>query len=114
MSSTPIRLARPIYTYSGEVREIALAEPRGRDFLRFGEPVVYGQNPDGTVFAAENEEVIRKYIDAALPENVDPAHIEQLCLEDAMKIKAAILDFFRAARDRQSAQSSTSSSSTPA
>ncbi|MEP9355989.1 hypothetical protein ABLE93_20640 [Xanthobacter sp. KR7-65] len=113
MYSTTIHLVKPLLTHGGPVSVLVLSEPTGRDYLRLGEPVVWGRNPDGTVFTAENEEVIRGYIDASLPDSVDSFVIDQACLEDAMNIKAAVLDFFRAAQGRRSAQSSTTSSSTP-
>lgn len=112
--TTAIALSRPLATHAGEIRALKLSEPTGEMYLRLGEPIVYGRSPDGSVFAIENEEIIRRYIEACMPPEVDAVMIGQLSLEDAMAVKEEVLDFFRAARARHSAKSSTSSSLTPA
>lgn len=114
MGSVTIKLSKPLITHEGDLHSLEITEPRGLDYLRLGEPVTYGQNPDGAVFIVENEDVIQRYVEVCVPITVNSIILDQIGLEDAMKIKAAVLDFFRAARDRQSETSSTSSSSTSA
>ncbi len=96
-----IVLEKSLVGHGTPVSRITLREPTGRDYLAYGEPVNHARNPDGTFFAVENEDIIRKYIFACLPDTVNEAMADQLCLADAMALKNAILDFFQAARLRK-------------
>lgn len=117
-----VPLSRPIDGHGGPVREVILREPTARDFFRLGEPFAqaYGKDGgDGTlVYQAENNDVVQAYLEALIIVP-DVIVIGGLSLADAMRVKAALLGFFRDAREAQSEMpatpsSLTSESSTPA
>lgn len=106
-----INLGEPVVTHTGPIKELVFREPRARDFFELGEPFAYARNPDGTVYSAENADVINKYIERLLEKPNDPLVLAQVSLVDAMRIKETVLGFFTAARLQLSGITLTSSSS---
>lgn len=109
--SITITLRRCIVTHSGQVDRLTVREPRGEELFRYGEPFSVAKGENGVLMSAENDETIKKYIDACVVD-VDPIHLGQLCLADAIALKEAVLGFFTAARLSNSSKSVTPSSST--
>lgn len=94
--SIAIDLAEPLKGHGAPVKTITVAEPKGKDFYRLGDPYVVARNPDGTLFHVENDELVRAYIEACV--DCDPLLLDQLTLGDAMAVKDAVLGFFTDAR----------------
>ena len=94
------------------VERVILREPKAREFFSLGEPTVMARSPDGTVFATERPDVVADYIAACVIEPSSKAVLDNLSLADAMRVKAAMLDFFGNARELASPIGATSSSST--
>lgn len=116
MAETTIDLDQPIQAHDGLVKQITLREPRYRDVMQFGEPVARGYSTDGTiVYTAENIDIIRAYAARLIknPEDkgepkVDEQLLGQLGIFDTLRIKDAVLDFFRDARSKIQKSASTS------
>jgi hypothetical protein len=96
-----IALTSPITGHGGAITRLTVREPKAADFFDLGEPQVIARNPDGTVYAVENDAAVREYVSRCVVD-CDPLLLRQLCLADAMAVKAAVLDFFLAARQAQS------------
>lgn len=111
MKHVTIELSEPIIGHSDPIRRVVLQEPRARDYFALGEPSVYARNPDGTVYAVENAEVIDRYIERCIVEPKESILLDQMSLGDAMRVKDAVLGFFSDARKKTLPSSSMSSSS---
>jgi hypothetical protein len=98
--TTEIVLTSPITGHGGAISRLVIREPKAADFFALGEPQVIARNPDGTVYAVENDAAIRDYVSRCV--DCDPLLLSQLSLADAMAVKAAVLDFFLAARQARS------------
>jgi len=99
-----IALAEPVEWFERKLTALTFAEPRGRH-LMFGEPRTWITNADGAVYAVENTEVIRRYIDDLLKDETGAAIsggaialFGLLSLPDALRVKDALFDFFTEAR----------------
>jgi hypothetical protein len=108
-----VKLATPITLFGKPIREVRLREPKGGEYARLGEPRTLVFSPTGGYWV-EDPAAIAKYIDACLvvSEEVRPALMPALALDDAMEVKAQVLGFFTEAAARIAARKSTSSSST--
>lgn len=116
-----IKLREPLVGHGGQVTELIVKEPKGRDFLELGEPHSYARaGKDGLVVHTENDAAVQGYFERCVgtakgPKDLplaDPILIlDQLCLADAIAVKEAILSFFMDARLAFSAAPSNSSSS---
>lgn len=98
-----VELVEPLLGHGEPIRRLVLKEPTGRDYISLGEPMVVARNPDGTAYAVENTAVIEQYVERCITEPKDPLLvIPQLGLSDAMRLKEAVLGFFRDARQAAS------------
>ena len=93
---TTIDLEEPITGHEGPITQIVLREPRYREITAIGKVSNYG-HANGTVFEVENDEAIRKYIEACLVSPKSASLLEQLCMADTFRVREAVLDFFRQA-----------------
>lgn len=105
-----VPLSAPIGAHGELVKEVVLREPRASDFFSLGDPFVWAQNADGSMFPVENSEAIRAYLDRCVV-SPDPLLMGQIGLADAMAVKAAMLDFFVQARTTSTTPATSSSSS---
>ena len=101
MKKTTIDLIEPFSGPSGMVPRVVVREPKTAEFIEMGEPFVVARNPDGTVYAVENDKTIKAYIEVCIVEPDPLLALAQMSLSDAIRVKAALLDFFRAAREAQ-------------
>lgn len=98
MANVTITLADAIEGHDGPIKTITLREPKYADVMALGEPTAYARSEGGMVYHAENEGVVKSYIERLLVEPNDPSLLLQVSLADALKLKGAVHDFFRAAR----------------
>jgi hypothetical protein len=97
--------------HGGPVRKVVLREPRAKDLFEFGEPISYAQKSDGTMFSAENIEVVKLYVERLMVEP-DVLIFDQVNFADAFAVKDAVLRFFSEARLARSKGGLGSSSTT--
>lgn len=108
MNKVEITLTRPIKGHDGQVKTLSVTEPSGWQYAELGEPSIVARNPDGTVYMVENDNAIRSYLEKCVT-GADPLLWQaQVCLADAMQLKAALLGFFTDARQAKSPTTSTS------
>lgn len=110
--TTTLKLIQPIRDHAGPVTELVFREPKYADLIRLGEPSSYARGEGGIIFVAENDSVVRGYLEALLVKPVDPALLDQLSLADGLAAKDIVHGFFGTAREAVSASRLTSSSST--
>lgn len=101
----------PIEAHDKLVRQVVLREPGGADYFALGDPFVLASNPDGTLFEAVNDKVLKGYIDR-LAQEPNATLLGTMDLVDAIRLRQVLLDFFYAARAAISPAPPTSSSST--
>jgi hypothetical protein len=106
IAMTEIELSKPITGHEGPVTKVVLKEPTAADYFALGEPQIVARNPDGTVFVVENDAAVKQYIERCCV-SPSPLLLAQLSLRDAVKVKAAVLDFFMVARSVDTASSSS-------
>lgn len=94
-----IALSEPVTGHGGQVTKVVLRHPRAGDFFALGEPIAYAKKGDGTLFAVENIEVLKAYVDRLLVEP-DGLIFEQVSLKDAVAVKEAVLGFFGSSRPK--------------
>ena len=92
-----VPLSEPIDAHGKQITEAVVREPTYADLMQFGEPSVVARNPDGTIYAVENDAAIRQYLDRCVVEP-DPSLLRAVPLRDAIAIKAALIGFFTDAR----------------
>jgi hypothetical protein len=92
-----IELVEPITGHEGQIRHVVLREPNAADCWELGEPFVVARNPDGAVYAVENDVTIKRYIERCVV-SPNTLLLGRLGLADALAVKAALLDFFTKAR----------------
>ena len=109
---TTVPLVKPIVTHEGNVTEIILREPKGRDFLELGEPWVWTKGPGGESVSTPVPDIINAYVERCV-EKPDPVFLAQLGLSDGMRVRQALLDFFPAAVRAAFPDPATSSSGKP-
>lgn len=102
MPNVTITLTDPIEGHEGQVKAITLREPKYGDVMALGEPNAFARSEGGMVYTAENESVIRGYIERLMVEPKDPALLLQLTLADTLKLKEAVHGFFQVARKANS------------
>jgi len=123
MAAKKIELVEPIPDWFGKrLVALSLAEPRGRHLL-YGNPRTWITNADGAVYAVENIDVIKRFLDALIRDehgaNIDggASIVQELSLADTMQLKDALFDFFteaeRAILAKKSTPSSLTSKSSP-
>jgi hypothetical protein len=109
--STTIDLIDPIVWPDKPLNQLILKEPTGGLYSDLGEPRILVRNIDGAGYYVEQVELIRKYLDACLDIDGGASVLRMLSLADAMRIKAALFDFFTDADVAISSRNKTSSSS---
>jgi hypothetical protein len=99
-----VTLDRPVEGH-GKVmlREVTLRAPGFNEFMTIGEPVAQGWSTDGSVaYAAEDIDKVRRYAEVLIEAPFDGLLLAGLGLSDTLRVKDAVLDFFREARPRPS------------
>lgn len=91
-----IDLLDPLTGHKGPVKTITIREPKGKEFLAFGDPYIVARQPDGTLYPVEDGGAIARYIEACV--DLDPLLLDQLGLADAIRVKETVLGFFTDAR----------------
>lgn len=109
---TIVPLTKPIVTHEGDVTEITLREPKGRDFLELGEPWVFTRGPNGESLSNPVPDIVNAYVERCV-EKPGSVYLAQLGLADAMRVRRAVLDFFPAAAQAAFPDPATSSSGKP-
>lgn len=104
MSNVTVKLATPIEAHEGQLTSVTLREPKYSDMMALGEPASYARSDSGLIYTADNDDVIRAYIERLLVEPKDPALLMQLTLADTLQLRDAIFGFFQAARKAISPQ----------
>lgn len=97
--SIKIDLADPLVGHSGPQSVVTLREPTAGDYFDLGEPAVVARNADGTLYTVENDAAIRAYIQRCIVD-ADPLVLEGSSLRNGLLVKAAVLNFFSAARSK--------------
>jgi hypothetical protein len=92
--TTTIVLDESVTWFGKAVREITVREPNAGEFLKLGEPIIWGRTRAGVVFNTEREEVIEAYLNHCLSVENGSAIFSLLSLSDGQKIKGALLAFF--------------------
>lgn len=101
MGEITIDLTEPLDLGGGAAaRRVRLREPKAREYLKIGEPILYQRLPDGAVAQIDNDAAIAAYVQALVIEPDIPALIGNLSLADSIRVKDALLDFFRASQVR--------------
>lgn len=97
MSKTEtITLQQPLTAHGKTITQIEVREPKASEFFALGDPQIIGRNPDGTIYAVEDEQKTRAYIEKCV--DIDPLLLSQLSLADAMNLKQVLFNFFLSAR----------------
>ncbi len=108
-----IPLVKPLRGHKGEkITKIVLREPTFDEYLSFGDPYTVAQSTDGTPFAVDNPDVIRRYIHLCLVEPKDPALLSQGGARLGREVKEAVMGFFQPEKP-ESAASETSETKSP-
>ncbi|MGD0333920.1 MAG: hypothetical protein ABSA90_11785 [Xanthobacteraceae bacterium] len=94
-----VALSEPITGHGGAVAKVILKVPRAGDYFTLGEPIAYARKGDGTMFAVENIDVVKGYIDRLLVQP-DALVFDGISLKDALAIKEAVLGFFGTSRPK--------------
>lgn len=89
------------------ITQVILRSPKFPDIMQLGEPAAFARSEAGLIFQAEKDDVVSAYITRLLVEPKDPALLNQLGLADALQLKEAVFDFFKAAREAISPASLT-------
>ena len=107
-----VPLTSPITTHEGQVSEIALREPRARDFFELGEPFVRQKVAEaGEVEIIEIPGVVGSYVERCMTKP-GPEFLAQVSLPDALRLRDAVMGFFGDALRAAYPNAATSSSST--
>lgn len=109
-----IPLSKPLRAHGGEsIKQIVLREPTFDEYLEIGDPYTVAASNEGTPFAVENSEVIKRYIDLCLVEPKDSLLLKQAGARVARQVKDKLLAFFQpdATVDEASGISGTNSPS---
>jgi hypothetical protein len=104
MTTKTIKISRPVEMHGKIINELVLKEPTGGNYLDLGEPHVIARSPDGSVYAVENEAVIKAYLDRCVEHEHGSVVLRLLGLADSKRVKAALLDFFTEANQAISAE----------
>ena len=95
------------------LERVTLRPPRFADFMELGEPEIYVPVAEGRGgFVETNLEAVRRYVERLAGKDLDPGLLEHASLEDSMRLRDAVLGFFRDARQRI-ASANTPGSLTP-
>jgi hypothetical protein len=112
-----IDLVEPVPDWFGKrLLALSLAPPRGRHLI-YGNPRTWITNDDGAVYAVENIDIIKRYLDALICDENGAALdggssiLQELSLADSIQLKDALFDFFTEAERAILAKKSTLSSS---
>lgn len=109
-----IPLSKPLRAHGGEsIKQIVLREPTFDEYLDVGDPYTFAASNEGTPFAVENADVIKRYIELCLVEPKDSLLLKQAGARVAREVKEKLLAFFRpgATADEASVTSETNSPS---
>jgi Phage tail assembly chaperone proteins, E, or 41 or 14 len=87
-----IELTEPIKSHRGEIKEITLREPRYGDFVDLGTPTTWVSLPGGGGFSQETPSVLGAWIERLA--DIDPKFLPELCLQDTLELRSAVLGFF--------------------
>lgn len=98
MPNKTVQLVDPINTHDGKIAAVEFRPPTATEYWDLGDPVIWAQNPDGSLFPVENSDLMRRYIQRLCVVPKDPLLLEQMSLADGMAVKAAVHDFFSEAR----------------
>jgi hypothetical protein len=96
--SVTIKLTTPIEGPDGPISEVVMREPKFAEVMLLGEPVAFARSDGGMVYQADNDDVIRGYIERLVEKPADRALLNQCSLTDTLKLREAVFGFFRAAR----------------
>lgn len=107
-----IPLDKPLTGHDGPIKRIVLREPTFDEYLAVGDPYSVASSGEGSAFAVENMDAIRRYIGLCLVEPANPDLLKQGNAKLARALKEKILGFFQVdAVTEASGTSPTSSSS---
>jgi hypothetical protein len=97
MSSKVIKLSTPVEAFNQTFMEIELREPRAGEYIEFGEPRIYARTQEGSIYAVEDNGVIKKYLSRCIarPTAAECPAIESLLsFADIRRVKSELLSFF--------------------
>lgn len=98
--SVTIKLSKLLTGHKGPVAQLVFREPLFPDFCKLGEPEsIMWQN--GIAMVQVHTAVIGQYAEVLLSGDGDPALLDMVGLKDTLKIRDAILGFFRAAGENE-------------
>jgi hypothetical protein len=97
MTSVTIKLDNP-FTHANVLYEsLTLKEPSGYLFIELGEPRIPVSQSNGGGYWVEQPVAIKAYFERCLDHPAGVAALAFMSLADAVKLKSALFDFFRAA-----------------
>jgi hypothetical protein len=109
--SKTITLLNPITLFDKPIAGFEFKEPTGRQYADFGEPFLYVRNPDGAIYTVEQNDVIKRYLDACIDHESGGHLLALLSLADVKQLKRTLFDFFTDADAALYSKSATPSSS---
>jgi hypothetical protein len=111
--SVSVALRNPMVGHGGEITELIVKEPKGRDYMELGEPFSYSRTQEGLIVHVPNDAAIGEYFARCVsaPKGDSGLIAAQLSLVDAISVRRTILDFFTDALSEASAAPSKPSSS---
>ncbi|HTV33838.1 MAG TPA: hypothetical protein VME69_12175 [Methylocella sp.] len=90
-----ITLSQPVEWFGKRLATVTLKEPTAANLLDFGLPQNWGRTRDGIEFVTDNAAAQRTYLDHCLEVENGCAILSVLSFQDGLKIKEALLSFFR-------------------
>jgi hypothetical protein len=108
-----IRLSNPFEWHGRPVEEIEIREPTGWEAATIGEPRILVHNAAIGGYFVEMPEVISKYLAKIVSHETGADVFKLLGLEDMLKVKAALFDFFAQAEAKIAAAKLASFVSAP-
>lgn len=101
MGQITVPLLVPLDIGGGKtITEVVLREPEAREYFEIGEPIQYQRTADKSVVGIEMDDAIAAYVKRLVVVPDIPSQVGNLKLPDAIRVKDALLDFFRASQVR--------------
>jgi hypothetical protein len=102
MDGVHIKLTTPVEAFGTIYNELTLRQPKGGLYARLGEPRIVIANREGGIYAVEQPQVIKAYLEALVgvpnEDKLDNAVqfiiLNEMTLEDAARLKLALFSFF--------------------
>jgi hypothetical protein len=94
MATKMLKLNAPIELHGKTISELVFKEPTGAQYLDLGEPWIIARTKDGSSYGAENDGVIKKYVETCVQGDDGPIVLTLLGFADARRAKGIVLSFF--------------------